>query len=116
MKELPANRKALGTRWQKKNRNYPANYILPYVPTRTTEDLGANEVTPIIQQRQRERSQIEPRDPLSVFGIKAVPLDAMLSEFVTATVQFAFAEAGHRRTPITVRTSAANVLHDRLGR
>jgi hypothetical protein len=62
-----------------------------------------------VKQRQREPLQIEPADPFGVFGIQAMPLDAMLSEFVTATVQFAFAETGHRRTPIAIRGSATNV-------
>ena len=58
-----------------------------------------------VQERQRERLQIEPADSIGIVGIQPMPLDAMLSEFG----QLAFAEAGQRRTPITIGRPAANV-------
>jgi hypothetical protein len=60
--------------------------------------------------RQREQLQIEPADSFGVFGMQAMPFDAVLSEFATASAQLAFAETGQRRTPITVRPSTANGL------
>ena len=61
--------------------------------------VRSNVSASVIQQPKRERLQVEPGDPFAVFRIQAMALDAMLSEFVTATVQFAFAETGHRRYP-----------------
>jgi hypothetical protein len=62
-----------------------------------------------MQQCQRKRFQVEPADSFGVLWIQAMAHDTVLPEFVMASVQFAFAETGHRRTPITVRGSAADV-------
>ncbi len=43
-----------------------------------------NPVLVALQQCQRERLQIEPADSFGALWIQAVPLDAVLSEFVTA--------------------------------
>ena len=58
--------------------------------TGQSSEFGSNhEQSPAVvasQQRQRERLQIEPGEPLGVVGIQAMPLDAVVSEFVTASV------------------------------
>ena len=53
-----------------------------------------------VQQRQRERLQIEQAHSFGVVGIQP-----MLPELT----QLALAEAGQRRTPITIGCPAANV-------
>ena len=60
-------------------------------PSRPARPDTRDALASTVQQRQHERLQIEPAFPFGVDGIQAVPLDAMLSEFVTATVPFAFA-------------------------
>jgi hypothetical protein len=44
----------------------------------------------VIKQRQREHLQVEPADSFGVLGIQPMPLDAVLTEFATASVQFVF--------------------------
>jgi|HubBroStandDraft_1064217.scaffolds.fasta_scaffold188300_3 hypothetical protein len=56
---------------------------------------------------QREQLQIEPTNSFGFVGIQAVSLDAMLSEFATASTQLAFAEVGQRNAPVAVRRSTA---------
>jgi hypothetical protein len=70
---------------------------------------GANVSASLVQQRQRERHQVEKCDPLGVVGIQAVSLDAVLAELTTASAHFGFAEIGQWGTPITVRGSTPNV-------
>jgi hypothetical protein len=56
----------------------------------------------VIQQRQRERFQIEQGDPLGVFGVEAVALDAVRTELTPASAQLAFTETGEWRAPIAM--------------
>jgi hypothetical protein len=51
-----------------------------------------------IQHRQGQYFEIEPGDPFGVVGIEPMSFYAVLAEFAKPSVQFAFAETGHRRT------------------
>ena len=56
----------------------------------------------VVQERQRERLQIEPSDRFGVIGIQAVPLDAVLAELI----EMAVTQTRQRRTPVTVSTDS----------
>ena len=58
-----------------------------------------------VQQRQRERLQIEPCESFGVVGIEPMPLDAVLAELI----EMAVTQTRQRRAPVAVRYSAANV-------
>jgi hypothetical protein len=59
----------------------------------------------VVQERQRERLQIEPADSFSVGGIESVALNAVLSELA----QVPIAKVNQRHAPITIGSPAANV-------
>ena len=56
----------------------------------------------IVQERQRERLQIEPSDRFGVLGIQAVPLDAVLAELI----EMAVTQTRQRRTRVTLSTDS----------
>jgi hypothetical protein len=70
--------------------------------------VGGVSASIVRQQHYRKRLQVEPADSFGVIGTQPMPLDTVLAEFVPASVPFAFAETGHRRTSITIRASAAD--------
>jgi hypothetical protein len=64
--------------------------------------VGSNVSLSVVQERQRERLQIEPSDRFGVIGIQAVPLDAVLAELI----EMAVTQTRQRRTPVTVSTDS----------